>query len=76
MTANPFAAFGMNRETAAAYVDLSPVTFDGLVKQGKMPEPVRIGRRKIWCRDELEAALKALRLSVQDEANPWDEAAA
>ena len=72
----PFPPYGMGRETAAAYVDLSPATFDKLVKEGKMPAPVRVGVRKIWLRDELEAALKGLRLSADDSGNPWDEAAA
>jgi predicted DNA-binding transcriptional regulator AlpA len=39
----------IGREAAAAYVNLSPNTFDEMVKAGKMPKPkVLTGRRKAW----------------------------
>jgi predicted DNA-binding transcriptional regulator AlpA len=39
----------ISREAAAAYVNLSPNTFDELVRTGKMPAPKLItGKRKAW----------------------------
>jgi predicted DNA-binding transcriptional regulator AlpA len=39
----------INRDAAAAYVNLSPNTFDEMVKAGKMPRPKQLtGRRLAW----------------------------
>jgi predicted DNA-binding transcriptional regulator AlpA len=40
---------------AAAYVNVSPSTFDGMVEQGAMPKPrILVGRRKAWDLRDLE----------------------
>lgn len=73
-----FFALGLARETAARFVGVSPTTFDGLVKAGKMPSPRRVGARKLWDRRELEVAFDALPHDAPavDAPNPWDEDAA
>ena len=39
----------INREAAAAYVNVCPTTFDEMVKTGKMPRPRHLtGRRQAW----------------------------
>lgn len=39
---------GLSRETAAAYVGVSPVTFDVMVGDGRMPPPKQINARLVW----------------------------
>ncbi len=38
---------GLSREEAARYVGVGATTFDGLVQDGRMPKPLRIGKRVI-----------------------------
>lgn len=66
---------GLRREEAAAYLAISPSLFDELVKDGRMPRPKTVGRRRIWDRLALDRAFEALPggSSADDEdANPWD----
>lgn len=51
---------GLSREQAAAHIGVCPNTFEKLVRAGVMPRPVRIGRRKLWHRIEIEAAFADL----------------
>lgn len=51
---------GLSREEAARYVGVGTTTFDRLVDEGRMPRPVRVGKRAIWDRVKLEAAFAAL----------------
>lgn len=54
------------REAAAAYVSVSPTTFDELVESGLMPWPKHLwGRRKAWDVRELDAAVDALPLATR-----------
>lgn len=51
----------ISREAAAAYVSLSPNTFDTMVEEGRMPRPRRLGdRRKAWDVRELDSAVDSL----------------
>jgi predicted DNA-binding transcriptional regulator AlpA len=51
----------INREAAAAYVNVSPNTFDEMVKTGKMPKPKQIaGRRQGWDVRALDMAVDNL----------------
>jgi predicted DNA-binding transcriptional regulator AlpA len=51
----------IGREAAAAYVCLSPNTFDDLVDRKLMPKPRRLGDKRIaWDVRELDAATDAL----------------
>jgi predicted DNA-binding transcriptional regulator AlpA len=49
------------REAAAAFINVSPNTFDGLVAKGVMPKPrVLTDKRRAWDVAELNAAADAL----------------
>ena len=60
----------LHREAAAAYVNLSPRTFDEMVATGTMPKPriLTIGR-KAWDMRELDAAIDRLPYDGGDFAN-------
>ncbi|MCB0221066.1 MAG: hypothetical protein KDH09_15320 [Chrysiogenetes bacterium] len=61
---------GLNREQAAAYIGVGTTLFDAMVKDGRMPDPIRIGARAIWDRWKLDAAFDNL---SRPTANSWDE---
>jgi hypothetical protein len=49
------------REAAAAYVCVSPGTFDVLVAKGVMPKPrILTDKRRAWDKPELDVAVDAL----------------
>jgi predicted DNA-binding transcriptional regulator AlpA len=63
----------IGREAAAAYVNISPTTFDEMVKDGTMPRPKRLkGRRKAWDVRSLDAAVDALPVEDKDNNDTWD----
>jgi predicted DNA-binding transcriptional regulator AlpA len=45
----------LRRERAAAYLDMSPGSFDKLVKEKVLPAPKKLHSFKVWDRDELDA---------------------
>ena len=51
---------GLSREEAARYVGVGTTTFDGLVQEGRMPRPMRLGKRVIWDRLKIVAAFADL----------------
>jgi predicted DNA-binding transcriptional regulator AlpA len=63
----------IGREAAAAYVNVSPNTFDLMVNLGLMPKPrMLVGKRRAWDVRDLDAAIDALphdgeELAVADE---------
>jgi hypothetical protein len=68
----------LSRVHAALYLDLSPGTFDTLVKAGRLPQPrtftvtenARPMRR--WDRVALDAAFEELGEVEEAPVNPWD----
>jgi predicted DNA-binding transcriptional regulator AlpA len=61
----------ISREAAAAYLSLSPTTFDQLVKEGRMPKPLLLtGRRRGWDVRTLDAAIDLLPM---EESDPIDD---
>jgi predicted DNA-binding transcriptional regulator AlpA len=51
----------VGRDAAAAYLSISPTTFDLLVEEGALPRAKRIGgRRKAWDVKALDAAVDRL----------------
>lgn len=71
----PFPPRGLRRPEAAAYVGVSPSTFDGMIKEGFMPKPKRYGGRTIWDRiaiDEAFACLPDEENAKPASSNPWD----
>ena len=65
---------GLNRVTAAAYLGISPCLFDQMVKDGRMPVPLRIITRVIWDRRLIDGAFDSLLKEEAPTLNPWDEA--
>jgi predicted DNA-binding transcriptional regulator AlpA len=67
----------IDRQSAAAYVNLSPNAFDRLIAEGKMPRPKRLtGRRKAWDVRALDAAVDNLRNADNDNNDnddSWDD---
>jgi predicted DNA-binding transcriptional regulator AlpA len=62
----------ISREGAAAYVNVSPTTFDEMVKDGRMPRPKRLGgRRKAWDVRALDTAVDALE-DCDNDNDTWD----
>jgi predicted DNA-binding transcriptional regulator AlpA len=51
---------GLSRVQAAAYIGVSVSLFDALVKDQRMPRPVRINARLVWDRLQLDEAFAAL----------------
>jgi hypothetical protein len=64
---------GLGRMKAAAYIDVSPTTFDEMVRDGRMPPAKIIGRRKIWDRRKLDLAFEALPEDGATDPTSWDE---
>jgi prophage regulatory protein len=71
----------LRREMAAAFLGLSPATFDNGVKGGELPRPVPVvGAIKAWHRGDLEAWAEDRRARAEAEAlatsatNEWDAA--
>ena len=62
---------GLRREDAAFYIGVSPATFDEMVKDGRMPQPKRVGKRTIWDRRQLDASFEDL--PDRGDGNDWDE---
>lgn len=66
---------GLSRETAAAYIDISPSKFDQLVADGRMPRPKKIDGRRVWDRVKIERYFAALP-GDEDGSEEQDEWAA
>ena len=49
----------LDAKEAAALCNVSQATWYRLHIIGKTPEPVKLGRRSLWVRDELEAWVRA-----------------
>ncbi len=58
---------------AAAYIDLSPGTFDRLVEEGKMPRAKKVYSRLIWDRHEIDLAFDVLGCESTEATNSWDD---
>jgi len=67
----PYPPRGLCREDAALYIGVGTTTFDRLVDEGKMPRPIRVGKRVLWDRLKLEAAFSDL---DEDRENYFDRA--
>jgi predicted DNA-binding transcriptional regulator AlpA len=50
----------LSREQAAEYCGVSPTYFDEVVDDGRMPKPVRLGRRVLWDLRKIDLALDKL----------------
>ena len=62
-------------EEAASYVGLSATTFRERVLAGTYPQPMRDGKRTLWCRRALDAAVDA-RVGIVAASRPgegWED---
>ena len=66
----------IDRPAAAAYVNVSPITFDKMQMQGLMPRPRKVsGTRIAWDVRELDRAVDALpHRGEQQSDDGWDDA--
>jgi predicted DNA-binding transcriptional regulator AlpA len=52
---------GLDRQQAAAYVGVGATTFDGMVRDGRMPKPKRVGEAGcVWSVETLDKAFHEL----------------
>ena len=63
---------GLSRTEAASYIGISSSLFDQMVKDGRMPKPIRIGSRVLWDKRELDEAFDLLK--DEPKTNSWDDA--
>jgi predicted DNA-binding transcriptional regulator AlpA len=64
------APVGLSREQAAFRVGISGTLFDQMVDDGRMPKPKKINGRRVWDREAVDLAFRAL--PADDDANEWD----
>ncbi len=62
---------GLSRVAAALYIGVSPTTFDGLVRDGRMPPPKRINSRVIRDVRQLDYAFEALPSDGAEDDDPF-----
>jgi excisionase family DNA binding protein len=64
---------GLGEADAAGYLSLSTSTFREMVLNGSMPQPRRVGRRRIWDAEEIDRAFRELPREGEDETNTWED---
>jgi predicted DNA-binding transcriptional regulator AlpA len=63
----------LRRDLAAAYLGMSPSTFDAERKSGRLPVPIAItAGLEAWHRGDLEGWVEDRRVAQTGEINPWD----
>ncbi len=63
----------LNRDEAAAYVNVGRTLFQEMVSDGRMPKPFKIGRRSLWYRPHVEAAVASMIADQQIAAGEGDD---
>lgn len=66
---------GLSRVQSSAYIGVSPSLFDEMVKDGRMPIPMRINARTVWDRMRLNETFAALSDGGRGGDDPWDKVA-
>ena len=66
---------GLSRVQAAAYIGVSPSLFDEMVKDERMPQPIRINSRVLWDRHQLDEAFAVLADGRDQLGDEWDDVA-
>ena len=64
-----------DRKEAASYVGVSPPTFDRLVDEGSMPQPIQFFGRKVWDREALDRTID-IRSGIDRTAGAYAKASA
>ena len=65
---------GLSRVQTAAYIGISPSLFDEMVRDGRMPKPVRMNGRTVWDRLKVDEAFAGLSVD-QIADDPWNDVA-
>ena len=61
-------------DESAAYIGVSPNTFRKEVQNGRLPEPLCFGRRRIWDKRALDQALDHLsKLTKDNKEGGWKD---
>ena len=69
-----FVGRGLRREQAAAYVGVSPSSFDTMVREGAMPEPARWRGCVLWDRRQIDLAMDSLfGTPAETSTVDWDD---
>lgn len=65
----------LRRERAAQYLDISPGSFDKLVREGAIPAPKILESFKVWDRTDLDALADTLPYHGAESAadSTWDD---
>lgn len=64
----------LSREAAAAYLNVSPNTFDAMISEGRMPKARKLSERRMaWDRIELDTYIERLARVDDDGAAENDE---
>jgi len=66
---------GLSRVQSAAYIGVSVTLLDELVRDGRMPQPIRLNSRGVWDRLLLDDAFAALSDVARDGSDPWSKVA-
>lgn len=61
------------RRSAAEYAGISASKFDELVREGRMPPPRKIDRRRVWLVSELDRAIYELPADVSNGRSEWND---
>ena len=64
---------GLSREQSAAYLGISPSSFERLVDKGLLPKPKPLGSRRVWDRLQLDEAFSALPNVSSDADDVWSK---
>jgi predicted DNA-binding transcriptional regulator AlpA len=64
---------GLSREAAAQYTGIGVGMFDRLVKDGRLPKPIRIGGRKVWDRHAVDDAIDRLSGTTRGVKTGWED---
>jgi predicted DNA-binding transcriptional regulator AlpA len=63
---------GLSRDEAAMYIGISVGKFDEMTRDGRMPSPVSIDKRKVWDIRALDLAFDELSTETGTRASSWD----
>ena len=63
---------GLSRDEAAMYIGISAGKFDEMIRDGRMPSPVSIDKRKVWDIRALDLAFDELSMETGTRASSWD----
>src|SRR4249919_3904639 len=68
----PIPRRGLSRDEAAMYVGVSAGKFDAMVRDGRMPQPVKVDHRKIWDIRSLDLAFDEISAQNPSQPNSWE----